>query len=251
MTGPMNPEAEESAIVSPKAFLVYLNNGDCPDLSYVKTTLLLYDHSLYKELRDKYKAVRVSGFTTSCSVIADRLLLCCGFGIGSPAAVAAAEELIAAGIKRIVSFGTAGGVAPDARLGDVMVCNGALKDEGTSAHYIPEGRFCYPAPSLTTEIEGYLRKAFPELKTGKTWTTDAPYRETSEKLIRLRNEDIRTVEMEASALFTLGSFRSVEVAAVMITGDLVLPEKWIPGFLQELVAGKIHKAVTCLIDNNI
>ncbi len=245
----MIPENNPTAIVSPGEFLTYLNNGQCPCLPQVKYSLMLYDYTLYKWLRDKYRAEKVSGFTTSCALINQRLLLCCGFGIGSPAAVAAAEELIAAGIKKIVSFGTAGGIAPDAGLGDVMVCNGALKDEGTSAHYIPEGRYSYPAPALATEIEGHLRKVFPELKTGKTWTTDAPYRETSEKILRFRDEGIETVEMEASALFTLGSFRNVEVAVVLVTGDLVLPEGWIPGFMNENVVKIVEKVTSAMVES--
>lgn len=237
-----------TAIVSPRAFLTYLNNGQCPGLPQVKYSLMLYDYTLYKWLRDKYRAEKVGGFTTSCALINRKLLLCCGFGIGSPAAVAATEELIAAGIKRIVSFGTAGGIAPDAGLGDVMVCIGALKDEGTSAHYIPEGSYSYPAPALATEIEGHLRKEFPDLKTGKTWTTDAPYRETSGKVLRFRDEGIETVEMEVSALFTLGSFRNVEVAAVLVTGDLVTPQGWIPGFRMEQIGRTLELAVSTLID---
>lgn len=236
-----------TSVVTPEAFLTYLNNGHCPDLSHIRVAVLLYDYLLFKQLKEKYKGVKIEGFTTTVAHIDNMVLLCCGFGIGSPAAVAAVEELIAAGVTRFISFGSAGGIAPDIRLGDVIVCKGALKDEGTSAHYIPDESYSFPDPDLTIDIERYLRKEFPELRTGKTWTTDAPYRETREKVLLYREEGILTVEMEASALFTLGRFRNVEVAALMVVGDLVLPEGWIPGFRDEHVTKTIDNIANHLV----
>ena len=235
------------SIQTPKEFLTYLNNGKCPDLSAVGLTLFLYDYSLYKELRDKWQGVRVEGFTTSCSLVNKKILLCCGFGIGSPAAVVAMEELVAAGVKQFISFGTAGGISRSSKLGDIVVCTAALRDEGTSAHYQANEPYSYPDPDLTREVRDLLVSEFPEIKTGKTWTTDAPYRETAEKLLEYREKGIISVEMEASALFTLGSFRQVKVASVFIIGDLLSPKGWTPGFKNKVIIQRITEVASALL----
>ena len=63
-----------------------------------------------------------------------------GFGIGAPAACVVLEGLIAFGVKRFVSVGFAGSLQPDLRIGDIVVCDKAIRDEGTSYHYLPASR---------------------------------------------------------------------------------------------------------------
>ena len=227
--------SNDKILVDPKVFLQYLNNGEMPDISFTKNVIFLYDNSLLRKLKRKFKVEKIRGFTSKCYLIEDSVLICFGFGIGSPAAVAAMEELIAAGANRFISFGTAGGMSPGSQLGDIVVCTSALIDEGTSHHYIPEEKYTFPHIELTNELYKFIKQQFNTTTKGSSWTTDAPFRETYETLAYYQKEGINTVEMEASSLFTVGQFRNVEVASLFVIGDLLTSEGWQPGFRKKKV----------------
>ena len=97
--------------------------------------------------------------------------------ISAPVAAIAVEELAALGAQALIGVGTAGAIGGGLAAGDLVVCSGALRDEGTSHHYAPPERFARPDPGLT----GRLRERLPAVS-GPTWTTDAPYRETAEEM---------------------------------------------------------------------
>ncbi|MAG52362.1 MAG: purine-nucleoside phosphorylase [Nanoarchaeota archaeon] len=146
-------------------------------------------------------------------------------GIGSPHAVTALEEMIALGGKEFINIGTAGGLHKQG----VFLCIKALRDEGTSYHYLPDGKFSYPDKKLTKELERSIEKLGLKYTEGTTWTIDAPYRETKKEIEHYVKEGISTVEMETSALFTVAKYRKVKIASAFIVSD-VLGEKWNPGF---------------------
>lgn len=222
--------SNDKIIVEPKAFLQYLNNGKIPNIGLAKNVIFLYDKSLLKILKQQFKVKKIRGFSNDCYVIENKVLICLGFGIGCPAAVAAIEELIAAGANRFISFGTAGGISHEMQLGDIVVCTSALIDEGTSQHYIPEKKYSFPHEGLTNELYSFIKQQFNDTTKGISWTTDAPFRETVETLAIYQKDGIHTVEMEASSLFTVGQFRNVEVASLFVIGDLLTSEGWQPGF---------------------
>lgn len=136
------------------------------------------------------------------------------------------EDLAALGVKTIVGVGTAGGLSPDLEIGQIVVCSAAIRDEGTSHHYAPAGRWAVP----DSELLGSLRSAFPEAVVGPSWTTDAPYRETAEEIAAYGAEGILTVDMEASALFTVGAKLGVQAASVFCISDVLHGEEWEPHF---------------------
>ena len=146
--------------------------------------------------------------------------------VGTPAAAIVIEELAALGVKTIVGIGTAGGLSPDLEVGQTVVCSAALRDEGTSHHYTPTGRWAVPDPGLLAS----LRSALPDAVVGSAWTTDAPYRETAEEIIAYRDEGILTVDMEASAIFTIGALLKIQTASVFCVSDVLHGEEWEPHF---------------------
>ncbi|HVX44466.1 MAG TPA: nucleoside phosphorylase [Mycobacteriales bacterium] len=145
-----------------------------------------------------------------------------GIGVGAPAAAMLVEELGAQGVTTFIVMGMAGALQPDLQPGDVVVADRALRDEGVSHHYLPEGRFSTPSERLTARLSGRLRPA----RVGATWTTDAPYRETAEEVCRYRAEDIATVEMEAAAVFAVAQVRGYEAAAAFVVSDLLTENGW-------------------------
>jgi uridine phosphorylase len=146
--------------------------------------------------------------------------------VGAPAAAIVIEELAALGVKTIVGVGTAGGLSPDLEVGQAVVCSAALRDEGTSHHYAPPGRWALPDPELLAS----LRSTLPDAAVGPSWTTDAPYRETAEEIVAYREEGILTVDMEASAMFTVGASLDIQIASVFCVSDVLHGEEWEPHF---------------------
>ncbi|MEA2438414.1 MAG: uridine phosphorylase [Thermoleophilaceae bacterium] len=147
-------------------------------------------------------------------------------GVGAPLAVAFAEELIARGVRAFVACGGAGVLVPDVALGHVVVPTAAIRDEGTSYHYLPASRTVEPTPDAVAAILETLTTGDIAHVTGTTWTTDALYRETREKMARRVAEGCLTVEMEAAAFFALARFRGVSFGQVLYAGDDLSGDAW-------------------------
>ena len=147
-------------------------------------------------------------------------------GVGAPLAGAFFEEAIGHGMRRFVGVGTAGGLVPDLTLDHVIVPDAALRDEGTSYHYASADRFAVPTPGALAALEGVLAAHGVSYVRGRTWTTDAFYRETKDKVARRIEEGCVTVEMEAAALFAIAAFREVELAMLLTASDDLSGSEW-------------------------
>jgi uridine phosphorylase len=143
------------------------------------------------------------------------------------------EELIAFGIKRFVNLGTAGGLQQGMSIGDVVICDRAIRDEGTSAHYLPVEEYAFPCPELTKNLYAAFERKDIQYRKGSSWTTDAPYRETTEELRQYCADGVATVEMEASALFAVGAYRGVSVSAAFVISDVLSEKDWDQGYHSE------------------
>jgi uridine phosphorylase len=127
-----------------------------------------------------------------------------GGTIGAPFAVLVAEELFALGCRALVSISSAGLVTERFTPPFFLLIERALRDEGTSCHYLPPARYADADPALIAAVRGRAdRLSFP-IHTGTSWTTDAPFRETESLIASRSREGIVSVEMEAAALLTLG-----------------------------------------------
>lgn len=145
-----------------------------------------------------------------------------GCAVGAPFAVLVAEQLFASGCQYLVSITSAGQIAEMRDLPCLVLIDRALRDEGTSGHYVPRdaGPFmAAPDPALLDRVEAALRAAFPPgagaaLHRGATWTTDAPYRETAAAIAHARACGVLAVEMEAAALYALAAARSLPITCI-------------------------------------
>jgi uridine phosphorylase len=127
-----------------------------------------------------------------------------GGTIGAPFAVLVAEELFALGCRALVSISSAGLVAERYAPPFFLLVDRALRDEGTSCHYMRSGRYADADPSLVATVRNRMVGLAVPIHTGASWTTDAPFRETERLIASRRREGIVSVEMEAAALLTLG-----------------------------------------------
>lgn len=147
-------------------------------------------------------------------------------GLGAPAAASALEEAIAMGCRSFVAVGGAGGLVSEMALGSIVVAQDAIRDEGTSFHYAPAGRLSHADPDAVAALEQALNDAGLPFVVGRTWTTDAIYRETRPRVQRRVAENALTVEMEASALFAVANYRNVQLGQLLYAGDTLADELW-------------------------
>jgi uridine phosphorylase len=147
-------------------------------------------------------------------------------GVGAPLAAGFMEELVPRGGRVFVACGGAGVLVPELAVGHVIVPTTAVRDEGTSYHYLPASRTVDPSPVALAAILEVLRERDVPYVTGATWTTDGIYRETRARAARRVAEGCLTVEMEAAALFAVAAFRGVTIGQLLYAGDDLSGEAW-------------------------
>lgn len=148
------------------------------------------------------------------------------FGIGAPVAAILLEELAAFGVKKFISVGTTGALKKNLKLGSMVICNKAIRDEGTSYHYIEGEKYSYPSKSLTQTILQTIEKLGKEFTLGASWTVDAPFRETFKEIDQYKEEGVLTVDMEASAIFSVAKYLNVEAASIFTISDYLGENEW-------------------------
>lgn len=147
-------------------------------------------------------------------------------GVGAPLAVGFLEELIALGCRKFIVCGGAGSLESAVTLGHLIVPDAAVRDEGTSYHYLPPGREVAADPRGVAAVEQALTARGLPFVRGKTWTTDALYRETPSRIAARKAEGCLTVEMEAAALFAAAAFRGVALGQLLYGGDDLSGAAW-------------------------
>ena len=172
---------------------------------------------LHSEVLD----IPVYGYPLASETIAVTMPFCT-----APGAASTIEELHAMGCGRFLVCGGAGALRGELSLGEIVVPTAAVRDEGTSYHYLPPSREveCHPE-ALAYLLSGLERMGLP-FTTGKTWTTDAIYRETPDLIRRRRQEGCVTVEMEAAAFFAVSKYYDIPLAQLLYAGDDVSGEAW-------------------------
>lgn len=193
------------------------------------TVIICYQRDSIAALLKRRRAVKVAGFFGELHVFKTRaqpIGVLQPVGPGAPIMAAAVEELIAFGVQCFISIGVAGGLQSDLHSGDIVICDRALRDEGTSYHYLPPARSVEANSTLVQQISKALAAQHIAHSQGTSWTTDAPYRETRRKVEAYRAEGVKTVEMEAAALFAVGQRLNVPTAAVLVIGDRLADLAW-------------------------
>lgn len=141
--------------------------------------------------------------------------------VGASFAVLVAEELFACGCKLLISVTSAGQIVPQGQPPYFVLIERALRDEGTSYHYLPASPYSYLNPALLTVLEGAFEDASVRVLQGATWTTDGPFRETEAAIEYARSQGILGVEMEAAALYAFAQALTKDVICLAhITNQL-------------------------------
>jgi uridine phosphorylase len=213
--------------------------------------ILCYDTAFWQWVCENPGYVEGDGWLKGAYLVPykdSRILVLKVPGFGAPTAVMTLEELIAFGIKTFVNIGAAGGLQQNMNIGDIVVCDRAIRDEGTSHHYVPVEKYAFSCPELTENLCAAFERKGIQYSKGASWTTDAPYRETIEELRQYCSDGITTVEMEASALLAVGAYRGVSVSAVFTISDLLSEEDWNQGYHSEEKLGSLKQIFEVVLE---
>lgn len=171
--------------------------------------------------------------------------------VGAPACVSGLEEIIAMGAKKLVMFGSAGILNETAAQGKIILPTAAVRDEGTSYHYYPASDEIHMDEHSINTMEACLLKHHIPYVLGKTWTTDAIYRETPKIIEARKQQGCISVEMECSASLAVTKFRQIPFAQFLYGADSLAGENWEPNDLTEYGLSEADKymmlAFECVI----
>lgn len=226
----------EEALFTPADFVAYLRRtGALEDYEPPAGVVLCYQRSLYQHVlrSEGLRAPERRGALHRMLLLpstAGRVGLLGQFGIGAPAAAAAVEDLAAMGTPDFVSVGTAGSLQRDLHVGDLVLCEAAIRDEGVSHHYLPPAKLAAADPAMTSALRGALDRARVPVRPGTSWTIDTPYRETVAEARHYQAEGVLCVEMEAAALFAVAEVRGLRVASAFAISDSLADLVWNPQF---------------------
>jgi uridine phosphorylase len=219
------------ALFSPQDSLDYERRHGLAPFPSWDAAILVYQRSLLRWVVETEAAASSRGWWPDQVVHTlggpdGRIALIGDFGWGAPIAALVLERLIALGVARVVSIGTAGSLQRDLRIGQTVICDRAVRDEGVSHHYIAPGQFAHASVGLTKR----LRTALEDSPVGTSWTIDTPFRETVAEARHYQAAGVLCVEMEAAALMAVAEHRDIEFATAFAISDTLANLKWDPQF---------------------
>lgn len=199
------------------------------------------DVRLVKSQMDSPRVFAFFNNTLMTSKEGDKGICAAGPYMGAPYAAMLLESMIARGAQKIIVLGWCGAVNSDLNVGDIILAESAIVDEGTSCNYVrldPALPCVESDPGLTQEFLDFWQSRKDEkndlqpaqISRQTIWTTDAIYRETPKKIAYFKKLGASAVEMECSALFSVARFRKVQIAALLVVSDSVASKDWNPGF---------------------
>lgn len=146
--------------------------------------------------------------------------------LGCPACAGNLDMLNGMGISKVMFCGGGGVLDSSLEVGQLLLVDGAIRDEGFSYHYFAPSKYIYTNKLLTDKIAAFLNgRGIPYIR-GLTWTTDAIFRETDDRIMNRRNEGAWIVEMEQSGCIAVANYRGFQYGALIYGGDDCASEKW-------------------------
>lgn len=146
--------------------------------------------------------------------------------VGAPACTVAYEEVMAMGLDKLIMCGTCGVLDRNIEDLDIIIPNAAIRDEGTSYHYLKSSRKIEVNEKYKDEFKKILEEHNYSYVEGKVWTTDAPYRETRDKVLKRKEEGCICVDMECASMFSVAKFRNKDLFQFFYAADNLDNAEW-------------------------
>ena len=223
---------QDKTIFTPEELVKYKKTANImPSFIPPKGVIISYQRSLMNYIAKKESIKSIYGFFGDLYLLKKtnyQVGIIGNFGVGAPVTVSIMEELGALGVTNFISLDMAGALSKELAIGDIFVCNSAVRDEGTSFHYMEGTKVVQASNNLVTLISNLLDDRKIRYITGSSWTTDAPFRETLHEILEYQKQGVKTVEMAISAAFAVGQLREWQVAGLFTITDSVADLVWHP-----------------------
>lgn len=257
MSYPIHPDKHKlTELYGAREIVAYRKQiGRMPSLSSPESILFCLERGLPWRLRWRVPVAKAGGMNGDLYALKkprDKIGIMTGFGGGSPMTVELAEEFAAMGVKRMILMTWGGILQPDLKPGDIIVIDRAIRDEGTSYHYLPPAKYVDANAELADQLIAAIKARGGTPSRGVTWTTDAPFRETVEEIRQYQSEGVKTVEMESAGLFTVGQVRDIPTVSVVVGMDSLAELRWqVPERLDEILRSLelVYRASLDLLKN--
>lgn len=228
-------EFDENKIAVLNASNIVKKNDEMP-----KTIVSFFEHKLFDMFLEKFKPEQITEIGCAVKIhpiykvnFEGKEIAVIQAGIGEPYCVSNFEEIIELGVENILLFGSCGSLIP-LNACSVIVPYAALRDEGTSFHYAPPSDEIELDAKLVKNLCAFFKNKGIKYELGKTWTTDAFYRETPKKVESRKKMGAICVEMECAGMTAMCKFRNVNFATFFYTGDSLATGEWDKGSLSHL-----------------
>ena len=146
--------------------------------------------------------------------------------VGCPACAGNLDLFYAMGIRKVMFCGGGGVLDRDIEVGQILVVEGAIRDEGFSYQYLPPSRVVYTDEAITDIVIRHLAAEGVSYLKGLVWTTDAIFRETPERIGLRKKEGAKIVEMEQAGCIAVARFRGFSYGALIYGGDDLSGQEW-------------------------
>jgi len=210
-------------LILPRRAVITFNSGD------VKRILDMREHRLVDAWAPFRKIFRIADSDT---VVTKSYF-------GGPNIAATVEELAALGVRELVIWGYCGGMGETVNIGDMIIAKGALREDGTSGHYLDPPPFQQERPGgfspsdfIYTDWLDHWKDETRNLgfREGLVWSCDAIYRETKDKVSEYGRMGILAVEMEVASFYAVCKFKKLDAIAFLVVSDSLKDDNWTPGF---------------------
>ena len=222
---------ELHGVLKPEDMISLRGKNAKDELRGASAAILCFQSSLLRFLSKEFGGKEVKGFTGNAMVLKKtgyRVIAAKANGLGAPAVAVLLEELAVSGIKSCIAVGVCGAIQDSIVAGDVIILTEAIRDEGTSYHYLTADMPACPSTELLGRLTDVLNKRSHVYTSGKVWTTDAPYRETAEDIKRHQHDGTLAVDMETSAFFCVCSALKIQAACSLVAADSLSGAIWHP-----------------------
>lgn len=212
------------AIINPEIAAKIYGRFDCD-----KLVISFFKEAIQKMIDEgglfEYKTIKGENEVIIYKFKDDDVLLMHGL-VGCPATGGVMDELTECGIKKVMFCGGGGVLDPNIGVGELLVVEGAIRDEGFSYHYIEPSRIIYSDEDVQNVICRHLDEVGVPYSKGIVWTTDAIARETRDMIALRKSEGARIVEMEQAGCIAVAQFRDIKYGAMIYGGDDVSGSSW-------------------------
>ena len=220
-------DEEKTAVLNPEHFVKQLDGMPKTCVGFFsKTVMNLFVEKYNAEVIDESNENATAKFPVYSVNINGTNIAATHLPVGAPACVGNMEEIIALGAKNILAVGCCGCLDKEMEEYSIIIPTSAIRDEGTSYHYAPASEETVLDAKMVEKLENVMKRNKLHYHKGKTWTTDAIFRETRKKVNERISRGAITVDMECSAMNVLCKFRDVNFGQIFYAADMLANEEY-------------------------